>query len=264
MRLGVVGKGGSGKSLVAGTIARLLARRGRRIVALDLDFMPGLSMTLGLEPVEDAMFAGVAERDHKPPWGWGLRPDVQVADAIIERSALAPDGVRFLQIGKVRTLPPEESLVASVGACYHMLQRLRDPELLSGWSVVGDHPGGMTQSRGAWVSYADTVVVVVEPTRQSVLSARRFTGLRDNAKVLVVANKVTDPSDIAYIEAECDQTLCAAVPSDATLRDADGAGTAPLDYAPGSPAMRALEELTERLEAGADERDPGREEAIIR
>lgn len=253
MGLGVVGKGGSGKSLIAGTVARLLARRDHRVVALDLDFMPGLSMSLGLERREDAMFASLAEREDTAAWGWGLRPCVQLTEAIMGQSAGAPDGVRFLQIGKVRTFPPEESLVASVGACYQMLQRLSESELLSGWTVVGDHPAGMIQSRGTWVAYADTVVVVVEPTRQSVLSARRLMGLRVNAEILLVANKITNPGDVAYIQSGCDETLCAVIPSDPAVSAADEAHAALIDYAPGSAVMRSLEQLTERLVAAASE-----------
>ncbi len=54
MRLALVGKGGSGKSVVAGTIARLLAREGRQVLALDLDTLPGLAFSIGLGPVPDA------------------------------------------------------------------------------------------------------------------------------------------------------------------------------------------------------------------
>ena len=50
MRIAVVGKGGAGKSVIAGTSARLLARQGRRVLALDSDLLPGLSISLGSGP----------------------------------------------------------------------------------------------------------------------------------------------------------------------------------------------------------------------
>jgi CO dehydrogenase nickel-insertion accessory protein CooC1 len=49
LRLAVVGKGGAGKSVIAGTLARLLARRGERVLALDSDLLPGLALSLGAE-----------------------------------------------------------------------------------------------------------------------------------------------------------------------------------------------------------------------
>ncbi len=50
MRLAVAGKGGTGKSVIAGTISRLLARRGESVLAINGDFMPGLPCSLGVDP----------------------------------------------------------------------------------------------------------------------------------------------------------------------------------------------------------------------
>ncbi|MCI0547826.1 MAG: AAA family ATPase, partial [Candidatus Rokubacteria bacterium] len=48
MKIAVAGKGGSGKTTIAATLARLLARRGRKVLALDADSNPNLSVSLGL------------------------------------------------------------------------------------------------------------------------------------------------------------------------------------------------------------------------
>lgn len=261
MRLGVVGKGGSGKTLIAGTLARLLARRNHRVVALDLDFMPGLSMSLGLEPRDDPMFAGIAERDPSSVWGWRARSDLDIAEAVVQQSVEAPDGVRLLQIGKISALPAEESLAASVGACSQILQRLTDPELLDGWTVVGDHPAGMFQSRGSWVAYADCFVVVVEPARQSVLSARRLLALRESANVFLVANKTTGSHDVDYIGSFFDEPLLGVVPSDPAVKAADLVGAALINYAPNSAAMGSLQRLADQLEEPTRERGRTQEEA---
>lgn len=53
LRVAVAGKGGSGKTTIAGTLARLLAARGREVLAVDGDTNPNLAQTLGLPP-EDA------------------------------------------------------------------------------------------------------------------------------------------------------------------------------------------------------------------
>lgn len=45
VRIVVVGKGGAGKSVVAGTMARVFARGGERVLALDSDLMPGLALS---------------------------------------------------------------------------------------------------------------------------------------------------------------------------------------------------------------------------
>lgn len=48
MKLVVAGKGGSGKTSISGTLARLLARDGHRVLAIDADSNPNLALTLGI------------------------------------------------------------------------------------------------------------------------------------------------------------------------------------------------------------------------
>ena len=47
MKVAVAGKGGSGKTTIAGTLARVMAERGQRVVAIDDDSNPNLAVTLG-------------------------------------------------------------------------------------------------------------------------------------------------------------------------------------------------------------------------
>ena len=48
MKIAVAGKGGSGKTTLAGTLARMLGRRGQAILAIDADSNPNLAITLGI------------------------------------------------------------------------------------------------------------------------------------------------------------------------------------------------------------------------
>lgn len=83
-RIAVCGKGGSGKTTIAGTLARLLARRGRRVVAIDGDSNPNLALTLGLPP---------AEAEQIPPLP---------RDLLVER--VGPSGERVVELRE----PPEQ------------------------------------------------------------------------------------------------------------------------------------------------------------
>ena len=47
MKIAVAGKGGSGKTTIAGTLARVIADRGQRVVAIDDDSNPNLALTVG-------------------------------------------------------------------------------------------------------------------------------------------------------------------------------------------------------------------------
>lgn len=48
MKIAVAGKGGSGKTTVAGMLARVLGRRGQAVLAIDADTNPNLAVTLGI------------------------------------------------------------------------------------------------------------------------------------------------------------------------------------------------------------------------
>lgn len=48
MRLGISGKGGVGKTTISAVLARELARRGRRVVAIDCDSDPNLGANIGI------------------------------------------------------------------------------------------------------------------------------------------------------------------------------------------------------------------------
>jgi CO dehydrogenase maturation factor len=48
LKVAVAGKGGSGKTSISATLARVLARRGHRVTAIDGDPNPNLGVALGM------------------------------------------------------------------------------------------------------------------------------------------------------------------------------------------------------------------------
>ncbi len=95
MKLAIAGKGGSGKTSISGTIARLLARRGRTVLAIDGDSNPNLALTLGL-PMDRVEGVPTLTRDllERTPEGTRLKTTI---DELCSTHALtAPDGVTLL------------------------------------------------------------------------------------------------------------------------------------------------------------------------
>ena len=189
MRVAFVGKGGAGKSAIAGTFARALARHGHPVLAIDSDPMPGLAYSLGLEISDAAIPDDAVEERKEGEEGprFRLRPGLSAADAVEMYSVSGPDGVRFLQFGKLRGHAGH--LMRAQFAFRQIVADLPDGK----WSVVGDLPGGTRQAFMGWGGYAQTFLIVAEATAKSLASARRLARLGTSdgdRRVVAVANRV--------------------------------------------------------------------------
>ena len=249
MRIAVVGKGGAGKSVIAGTAARILARRGRPVLAVDTDLMPGLAFSLGMGGAHDASLEGAAEKDEEGRWR--LRKGVGPVRAVQRHAVRAPDGVRLLQCAKLGAdgLDP---IRGPLRACYSIVHRLGAARAFRDWAIVGDLPAGPRQPAFDWAPYADTYVVVAEPTWKSALTARRVARIargRPGKRAVLVATKVGGEEDVGRVEELVGEPVAAAIPADGAVAEADRLGVALIDRAPSSPAALAIEDLVDELAA---------------
>ncbi len=105
LRLAVAGKGGSGKTTISGTLARLLARRGRLVVAVDADTNPNLGATLGI-PAERAQSIAalprtLLKREAQPDGSMKTTFLRDPLDVLAEYGASGPDGVQLVVMGAI-------------------------------------------------------------------------------------------------------------------------------------------------------------------
>ncbi len=107
-------------------------------------------------------------------------------------------------------------------------------------------------SRGT-ARYADLMITVVEPYFKSLETGRRMAVLaRDLGleRVSLIANKIRDDADLAAVREFADLhalDLAGVVPFDPVMTGAEREGVAPLDYAPDSDFVTAIDELAHRL-----------------
>jgi CO dehydrogenase maturation factor len=233
--------------MVAGTLARLLARGGRRVLALDSDTMPGLVYSLGAEAPAEPPLLAAAEKNEAGRWR--PRKGIGPVRAVQRYATPAPDGVLLLQSGKtgVEGMAP---VMGSVNVFYDVVQRIGRAPFFRDWAIVGDLSAGPRQSAYRWGTYADTFLLIVEPTWKSALTARRIERIvrsRGTPEVLLVANKLTGKADANEIGRRVGQRVFAAIPADAAVVEAERLGVPLLDHAPRSPAARAIARLAERL-----------------
>lgn len=248
MKIAFVGKGGSGKSAIAGTFARALARQGVPVLTIDSDPMPGLAFSLGLErsdaPMPEDTVVERQEGESGPRFR--LRPGLTPLAAIEQFAATGPDGVRFLQFGKLRG--HSATIMRSQFAFMQIIDDLPDD---LPWSVVGDLPGGTRQPFAGWGDYAETFIAVVEPMAKSMLAGRRLARLAARPegpkRIVAVANKVREEGDAELVAQRTGLRVIGAVPFDAAFADAERRALAPIDHVPDSLAVRAVESLVSQL-----------------
>ena len=247
IRVAFVGKGGAGKSTIAGTFARLLARQGRPVLALDSDPMPGLPYSLGVAvddcPIPDDVVVPGTEGGPR----WVLRPGLDAATVIDRYAAVCPDGVRYLQFGNLR------GHVVRLQQAQHAWSQVVEELDRDRWHLVGDLPGGTRQAMFGWAKYADTVCLVVEPTVKSLHTAKRLLTLtqarRGPSRPVLVVNKSRHHSDAVRIGERLGLPAGAVVPHDPEASRGDHRGAAPLDAAADGALARSVEGLVAHVQS---------------
>ncbi len=106
-----------GKTTLAAALSRTLARRGRKVVAVDADPNPNLGIALGvgveaterLDSVVNFLLRQEGPHGHEVPHGRGAgggggvaSPPRMEAEELLDRiGVFGPDGVRLIQTGRI-------------------------------------------------------------------------------------------------------------------------------------------------------------------
>ncbi|MDQ6846991.1 MAG: AAA family ATPase [Candidatus Dormibacteraeota bacterium] len=235
MRLAIVGKGGVGKTTIAGTLALTLARRGRRVLALDLDPNPGMAWTLGIPPQDDTLPVQVAEHDGAgaAPNAWHLLDDVDIETTVQMASTQGPGGVTYLSPGKI--FGPEFLDDTSAFGVRELVRGLDES-----WDVVADIDAATAVSCGRHLQFADHLLLVVTPQPASAITVKRLEDLLHGWRLDVITSMFDD-------DAAPRPGALARVPFDPSIKEADRRGVSLFANYPDSAAVVAIDDLSSRL-----------------
>lgn len=130
---------------------------------------------------------------------------------------------------------------------------LRELEKEAKRIVVADFEAGVGTMARTDAKLLDLAVVVVEPYMKSIETARRLVEIfRSNGgnKVVVVANKIREEEDLAFLREKLGGIeLGAVVPEDKNIAEADLAAVSPIDRNPNSPGVKAIRTLAAEIAA---------------
>ena len=253
MKIAMVGKGGSGKTTLAGTLARVLARRQQRVLAIDGDPNPNLALMLGMSREDADHIRAIPSNlveSVTSPTGQTLRLTMERSRVLSEYAALAPDGVQLIVMGK----PPDGSAGSGCMCASHRGVRGLIAEMTgAGDYTVTDMEAGLEHLKRGTARNVQAMLIVAEPYYRSLEAASRTFTLANELKiphVYAVANKVRNDTDRDAIETYCKQhgmPIIGVIPFEAQFVAAEQAGQSPFDFAGGSDGLRAVEAVADRL-----------------
>lgn len=233
LKLAISGKGGVGKTSLAGLLSRLLAARGYKVYAIDADPVANLSAALGISEDEEItpiseLSDVIAERTGTEPGKFGgfftLNPRV---DDIPDRFSRERDGVHLLVMGTVDKggsgcVCPESVMLK---ALVNHLVLYRDEV------VVMDMEAGIEHLGRATSRAVDLLLTVVEPGARSQKAAKKIKQLAGDlgvTRVMAIGNRVRNEEDRQRLEESlADFEFVGFIPVEEEIAQADRDGRRP-------------------------------------
>jgi CO dehydrogenase maturation factor len=254
MKIAISGKGGTGKTFIAGSLACAFSQDGYRTLALDADTSPNLGLTLGLSTDELRSITPLSENgdiigaktgtDYPGVYRLSFGVDDIVRDAVIP----TPAGPGLIVMGTVRSMGsgcscPAHSLVREV--MRHLLVDRAEV-------VIMDMEAGVEHLGRGTAGSVDMMLVITDATVRSLDAARSIVCLARQGDIPVlglVGNRVRDVRQEEIIRDAARRMAIPVegmIPYDQTVADAevDNPGTSVFHD---SPSRKEVERIRKRL-----------------
>jgi CO dehydrogenase maturation factor len=257
-KVAVAGKGGVGKTTVVGSLARVWARDGMKVLAIDADPASHLHTVLEVppekvpRPISEELELIEERTGAKPGTSSGpfykLNPRV---DDIPDRySVVGADGVRLVVLGTIRAAGsgcfcPENSVLRSL--IDHVVLERDD-------AVLIDMEAGLEQFGRSTCRGVDLLLIVVEPGARSVDTARRIASLATEmgvGRTAIVANGVRDEQDeeaVRRLLSARSLELAHSLPHSEAVASADLSGGSPFSGPASGEWISAVRQLSDRIQ----------------
>jgi CO dehydrogenase maturation factor len=236
MKIAVSGKGGVGKTLIAGGLARGFAERGLKTIAIDADSSPNLALTLGLSAEEARKILPISENkelvDSKTGTGYSgvYRLSFTVDDIVREYSVNTPLGVNLIVMGTVKSM--ESGCMCAPNAVIRAL--LRHLIVDRNEAVVLDLEAGVEHIGRGTARQMDALLIVADSNLKSLEIAKHIHDLAAKAgmkQLYLIGNRVMNDAQKEAIRSFARKNglfLLTLIPFDSKVTDADMQGETPL------------------------------------
>jgi CO dehydrogenase maturation factor len=234
--IGLAGKGGTGKTTLAGLLIRYLLERGKvPVLAVDADSNSNLNEVLGMEVRETL---GDAREEMKKGVATGMTKDVFM-EMKLEQAVVEAEGFDLIVMGR-----PEGA------GCYcaanTLLTNSLDRLVKNYAYVVMDNEAGMEHISRLTTNNVDLLIVVSDPTRRGIQAASRIYQLTDSLGIKVekkcfVVNQAKEgqEEEIRKREKEFNLESLGIIPEDPLVQQFDLEGKPTTELNEDSAALRA-------------------------
>ncbi len=174
MKIATVGKGGSGKTTIAGLLARVLASRNQHILAIDGDPNPNLALTLGMSRADADRItyipADLMRRVGEQDGVSILKPNIPENEIMARFGHKAAENVDLLVMGK----PSHGTAGTGCMCASHRAVRGLIAELTDlGEHTITDMEAGLEHLKRGTARNVDMMLIVAEPYYRSLEAAMR-------------------------------------------------------------------------------------------
>ncbi|MCX5806425.1 MAG: AAA family ATPase [Proteobacteria bacterium] len=237
MKIAISGKGGVGKTTLAGVMARALGERGFKVLAIDADPDSNLGSAIGFTSEELKGAVPLAQMEEfieertgakKGQYGSFFKLNPMVDD-IPDKFSVEKGNVRLIVLGNI---------VQGGGGCFCaenvLLKSLLSYVLIERDEyVIVDMEAGLEHLGRGSTAYIDALIVVVEPGQRSFQTAYQTKKLAADLgikNIFIVGNKVMNDDDLTLIKENLGGlSLIGCLGYNGKVLEADKQGVSPYD-----------------------------------
>jgi CO dehydrogenase maturation factor len=254
LKVAVSGKGGVGKTLIAGGLASGFAARGLKTIAIDADSSPNLALTLGLTAEDARKILPISENRELVESKTGTvysgvyRLSFTVDDIVRDYAVSTPFNVSLIVMGTVKAM--EAGCMCAPNAVIRAM--LRHLIVERDEAVVLDLEAGVEHIGRGTARQVDALLIVVDSNLKSLEIAKHIYDLAAKAgmkNLYLIGNRVMSPEQEDAIKTFADKNglpILALIPFDSKVTEADMLGETPLKQKE-IVAVQAIDNICEAL-----------------
>lgn len=242
--IGLAGKGGTGKTTIAGLLVKYLIEKNKTpVLAVDADSNANFNEVLGLK-VEETL--GDAREEMKKGVATGMTKDIFM-EMKLEQAVVEAEGYDLIVMGR-----PEGAgcYCAANTLLTQYLSRLIDNYN----SVVIDNEAGMEHISRLTTNNIDLLLIISDASRRGILSAARISELTDDlgvsiGKKMFIINQVSEEKkkDLIKVSEEFGLSVAGIIPEDKNVRDFDLKGIPTIKLENKSESIKAAYEIFDNI-----------------